>query len=746
MKKANFLFIFLAFSILAGSQDMVFIHKTDKIANGIKIEKIDSITFINNGFNTIFYSNGNQLSCLNSEVDSLSIGNNPNNVSVSFKDGSATITNPYAYEGVTVTKNGSDVTIISVSEIKDLNFNISGNTTDGSVKFYSLKAFNLNLNGVSIINQDGPAINIQSGKAVTVNLKDGTTNILGDGIQYSNAPLNSEGVIEDQKATFFSEGQLIFKGTGSLTVNGTGSNSHAICSDDFIRIDGGSITVNGSVKDGIHGKEGITINGGIVNVSSNGDGIDGDEGVIDIKGGNVTVISTLADVNGIKCDSIINVSGGKINISVNGNQSKGLKSKKAMNLTGGEIIINTKGGVVLVPAATAGRYDPSYCTAVKCDADVNIAGANITITATGTGGKGISSDTGVTIDGGTINITTSGAGAKYTNSSGTIDSYNSTCISSNGRVNIISGSITVSGSGSASKGISVDGALNIGNDSGNPTLNVTTTGAKITLSGSGRDIIYAESKAIKCNGAITVNNGTTTINSADDGMKSDLSITINNGTVNINKSTEGMEAPTITVINGNVNLVASDDSFNATKGNGGETNDGSYLYLKGGNIYANSSAGDGLDSNGNIVISGGIIVVHGPQSQPEVGMDYNGTCSVTGGFLVISGTNSNMTQAPGTSSTQYSIKVTSSANISAGTLFHVQNATGKDILTFKPLRSFYSVVFSSSELLSGSSYSIYTGGSSTGTIKNGLYSGGTYSGGTLKKTFTISGKVTTVTF
>jgi hypothetical protein len=56
------------------------------------------------------------------------------------------------------------------------------------------------------------------------------------------------------------------------------------------------------------------------------------------------------------------------------------------------------------------------------------------------------------------------------------------------------------------------------------------------------------------------------------------------------------------------------------------------------------------------------------------------------------------------------------------------------------------MIFSSPDLKSGSTYYIYIGGSSTGTDINGLYSGGTYSGGTQRKSFTISGKVTSVSF
>jgi len=256
---------------------------------------------------------------------------------------------------------------------------------------------------------------------------------------------------------------------------------------------------------------------------------------------------------------------------------------------------------------------------------------------------------------------------------------------------------------------------------------------------------YSEAKAISCDGAVTINSGTTTIYSADDGIKSTTSVTINSGSVNIAKAVEGIESPAITVNNGTVSIAASDDGLNATKGNGGESNDGSLLTLAGGMVNVNVTGGDGLDSNGSIAITGGTIVVNGPQSAPEVGMDYNGTCNISGGLLIVTGPSSgNMIQATSTTSSQYAVKVTSS---SIGTnLFNVKDASGNEIFTFKPVRSAYYIVFSSPKLANGSSYSIYSGGSSTGTSTNGLYSGGTYSGGTLKKTFSVSGKVTAVSF
>lgn len=326
------------------------------------------------------------------------------------------------------------------------------------------------------------------------------------------------------------------------------------------------------------------------------------------------------------------------------------------------------------------------------------------------------------------------------------DYYSAACIDADGDISILGGHVTAISSGSAGKGISGDGALTVGSATNSPTLDITTTCAKFVVSSSWMDRQYATAKAVKIDGAVTINNGTITISSADDALKSNTSVTINNGALSIIKSGEGIECPYITVNNGNVGIVATDDGFNATKGYGGEGNDGSCLYINGGSVYVNVSNGDGLDSNGNIVITAGTTIVHGPQSQPEVGMDYNGTCNVSGGLLVISGTNSFMTEAPSSTSSQYSIKATTYTGIAAYTLFHIQDTAGNDIVTFKPVRRYYSMIFSSPSLKSGSTYYIYTGGSSTGTETNGLYSGGTYSGGTLKKSFTISSKVSNVSF
>ena len=135
------------------------------------------------------------------------------------------------------------------------------------------------------------------------------------------------------------------------------------------------------------------------------------------------------------------------------------------------------------------------------------------------------------------------------------------------------------------------------------------------------------------------------------------------------------------------------------------------------------------------------VVVSGPQSGANGAIDYGSSMEISGGFLVAAGS-SRMAEAPGDSSSQYSLSITFDTALAAGTLVHIESADGEDVLTFAPEREFQSVVISSSALKENGTYTVYYGGSSTGTVKNGLYSGGTYSGGTKYTSMTVSAIVT----
>ena len=712
----------------------------------LNLEALSSMSFNANGSIAFFNSTDhvNQLDI--ADIDSMIFSDElDSTVYITFNDQSVTVTNPLTLLGVDVTVTNADVIVNSTSAIKNIKYVLSGTTTDGMFKIYSEEKLQLTLNNVQITNQDGPAINIQTGKKISVHLTDKTNNILTDGTTYSDAPDD-----EDQKAAFFSEGQLVFNGKGNLTINGLGDDEHGLGSDDYIEINDGSLIINSATKDGIHVNDGFFMNGGTVSVTSNGDGIDGGDATVEINDGTVDIQNKSDDTDAIKCDSTLIINGGAININVVGDQAKGLNSKQDVVISGGNLTITTLGDAVL--EATGAGYDPSYCTAIKADGAVRIDSCSITIVTTGKAGRGISCDSDLDMGSGYLQITSSGNGNSYTNEDGEKDAYHGPCIKADGTLTMSGGEMILNHSGSAGKGISVDEQILFGTQTSIPVITITTTGDPVTISSSGpggpgmNDGEAAEAKAISADGAITIENGIFTISSADDGIKSKEMITVNNGTININNSVEGIEAPNIFINDGTLEVKASDDALNATYGNGGEADDGSNMTINGGYVCTNVTNGDAFDSNGDFYVNGGTVIGHGPQSSPEVGVDVNGEFKVNGGVMIVSGTNSNMLQAPIQSSAQYSVMIKSGQKLNAGSLIHLEDADGNELVTFTPQRSYYSLIFSSSELGVGSGYKVYTGGNSNGQVRDGLYAGGQYSGGTLRKTFSITNKTTTVQF
>lgn len=241
-----------------------------------------------------------------------------------------TVDNPLVDNGVTVNVSNNDVTINAT--VAAVAFEVSGTTTDGSLKIYSDKKYKLVLNSVSIKNNDGPAINIQSGKRAFIIVNG--TNTLEDGATYASST-------EDQKGTFFSEGQLIFSGEGTLNI--TGNNKHALVSDDYIRYISGTLNILSAATDGIHANDGVFIDGGVFNIKASSDGIEAEKGQViinagtfDIHVGDDGIAASYTDDNTI--DPYVIINGGTFNIYTS--EGEGIESKSVLTINGGDIYIN----------------------------------------------------------------------------------------------------------------------------------------------------------------------------------------------------------------------------------------------------------------------------------------------------------------------------------------------------------------------------------------------------------------------
>jgi len=294
-----------------------------------------------------------------------------NVVSINFGT-AVTITNPLASAGVTITQSGQDIVI--TSSATGVDFQLSGTTTNGSVKLYSEKKFKVTLNGVSITNNDGPALNIQSSKRSFIEMAAGTTNNLTDGATYATST-------EDQKGTIFSEGQLIFTGTGALTVKG--NYKHAIASDDYIRVVSGEITISGAVTDGIHTNDAFIADGGTIKITAGSDGIEVEEGHVIINDGTLNLTTgddgIAASYKGTDAAIVpyVNINGGTI--TVKSTAGEGIESKGILTINKGNISLITYDDALNAGKAIYINGGNIYCYATNNDA----IDSNGTLTVTG---------------------------------------------------------------------------------------------------------------------------------------------------------------------------------------------------------------------------------------------------------------------------------------------------------------------------------------------------------------------------
>jgi hypothetical protein len=318
-----------------------------------------------------------------------------------------------------------------------------------------------------------------------------------------------------------------------------------------------------------------------------------------------------------------------------------------------------------------------------------------------------------------------------------------------GSFNITSGGGSVNGVKKASEGM---GGQMGGKNNKNTTASSTNTTAAETESKkvikAGSDIgiaggtfnIDSADDSIHSNNNVVIEGGNVIIASGDDALHAEATLGIKGGKINITKSYEGIEASIITVLDGDIHVTASDDGINASGSAAPESeNTGSNkININGGYIVINA-ASDGLDANGSINMTRGTVVASGANGGIGNGaLDYNTTFEMTGGFLVASGG----AKTPSNSSSQYSIEMSYPQMQTAGTLVSLQDSKGNSIATFAPVREYQSIVISSPELKKGESYTLYSGGSSTGTSADGLYKGGKYANGTKIVAFTISNSIT----
>ena len=391
----------------------------------------------------------------------------------------------------------------------------------------------------------------------------------------------------------------------------TDTTGACIYSKDDLTIKGeGTLIVKANYNNGIHTSNDLKVKNGLITVNAKNNGLKG-KGSVEISGGTINITTTEGD--GIKSDT-----------------------EDATDLASGKGSIEITGGTITVTSAFDG-----------------ITAANAVVVANGESEKP------------TIKIITGGGHSCLSDPT--------TASSSTGRGGFGGGGFPGGMGGSSCS--TTESMKGIKGDS------------SIAISGGVIDI-NSRDDGLHSGGKITLSGGTMTIATDDDGVHAEKALYVkDNANVSVTIAYEGMESPDMNFEGGITSVITTDDGWNAAGGTSttstGNTGRGGWggagggmggstgnLKVSGGYhyVYVGTGDTDGIDSNGGISITGGVIIVECRMNGGMGGMvDSDGTTTISGNAKLLGfGTNNSE------EGTQYSVS------------FNTNSYYGTSDIAFKP--------------------------------------------------------------
>lgn len=541
--------------------------------------------------------------------------------------------------------DGQNVTITQAGT-----YQIAGTLGDGALIVESAEnaKITLVLGGVSIKNSTGAAIQIATADDVTIELSEGTTNVLQSGEEVDIATA-TEGE-EASGGALQSKVDLKIKGKGSLTVLGY-LNNGIHCTKD-LKIKNGNISVT-ALGHGIKGKNSVTVSGGTVTVTSGKDGITSDEteneekGFVTIEDGEI-IITSAGD--GVSAETTLTVTGGVISIisgggSANAQQKtdnmrdwwdfdnsasddnsascKGLKAGKALVISGGSITIDAQDD------------------ALHTDGDMTISGGECILS---TGDDGAHAALSLTVLDGKITVLTSYEGLEanqITLAGGELD-------------------ITASDDGINANGGSDGFSGGFGGGFGGRRSDMNSQSGDMTPPDNSNMQTPPDGNAPSGNPPTMPGQDAADSTTTDDTTDKQPVLLITGGKITVNADGDGLDS------NGD-------------------------LRVEGGDITINGPSNGG---NGAL----------------DIGTENGGAGVIAGGTLIALGTSS-MTENFGSTSTQCAFLVTMNS-FGAGETITITDSQGNVLYTGVTVKSANSVVFSSPDLVVGETYTVTIGSTS----------------------------------
>ncbi len=574
---------------------------------------------------------------------------------ISFTDSAVTADGKYSGYEI----EGTDVSITAAGT-----YVFSGDCDDGSITVKKgVTGVTLVLNGLTLTNADSAAITLNKTAEAALIAAAGSENTVAD-----TAGANDENAAVKVK----SGASLSLSGTGTLTACGNVKNGIKGASDAVITVDEMTLNIE-AADDGLSCDDELTIKGGRVNITAGGDAVkaspDTDDtenpdttslGSVTISGGTLTL--TAAN-DGVQADGDLTVTGGTFAVIANGGHTttlsdedascKGLKAGKTLTVSGGTFTVDSADD-----ALHANDVTVSGGTLTLASGDDAVHADNDFVV----GVKGSSSTSNPKID-----ITASYEGLEGTT------------------VSVYSGDIDVAAS---------DDGVNAANS------DLGERSDKFAINIAGGDLyIDAGSDGLDSNNDISITGGRVEVYGADAMMDAaidyDGTFTLSGGTL----FGAGMEPGAGTQAYIAVGETSPSGGKGGPGGMGGGANGGQ------GMTPPNDAGGTAGTTNGNPPTP----PANADGSTTPPSGDQNGQNGQQSGARPEKPSNEGGQQGGRPTNRE------SALGIKKGSVITVQDADGRTLYTATALGSMSSVIFSSSDIKEGETYTVLVDGASVGT-------------------------------